>query len=202
MSVTVSVRTNFQDVAIGYRGNLGSDGVKRAAVTALNRTADGVRTAAARAVREAYGSSMSYAAVRSQITVSRRASAADLVAVVQARGRRRLPLNDFKVRQTGSGVSVRIGRRLTQIPSAFIKAKKGGVYIRAKDFKAVMYDTSPAARRKRISKTGPDFPIAQLMAPGIPLVFLRKRITAVLVTEARQRFAVEFARVLKFRSQG
>lgn len=103
---------------------------RQAAVSALNRTAQQVRTEAGRKIREKYPG-FKAAAVRRSMRINR-AQFRALQVAIESSGKR-LPLIDISARQTRKGVSVKIGNTRQTITGAFIaKMPSGhkGVFVR------------------------------------------------------------------------
>jgi hypothetical protein len=193
--LTVSVNDNLSLAAVRLAG-IRSEIKDVAIARALNRTATTVRARAARDISAELGGAIKVSQVRKAIrqTNARRDS---LRAVLQANGRRRIPLSSFRPRQTPTGVNVRIGSKVVTVPGAFI-TRSGAVRMRTPDWRASLYD-QVQRRRNRVRRGDvPDVPIAQLFAPGVPAVFVQPRILNAQERLARERFAVEFERQIRF----
>ncbi len=167
-------------------------------VKALNRAATTIRAVGARLI----------AAEMKPITVSEVKKSMQiipaikfkLVAIVRANGRKRIPLTALGAKQTKTGVTVRIGGKVYTIAHAFInKVRKGrpGVRIRADDFKAQLVN-AVKFRGKRAAHGGLDYPIAEVMAPGIPTVFVQDKIMRGMTKVAIERFSVVVEQEVKF----
>jgi hypothetical protein len=178
----------------GYRRGIG----ERAIARALNRTGTTVRAEAARLIAPQVRP-IKINEIRRAITI-RRATPANLVTVVRAGGRRRIPITALGATQNRRGVRVRIGGRSVLIPHAFIQPVRGGrdaARIRAPDFKGQLFD-QVRFRGKRVQRSGPDFPVAEIFAPGIPAAFVDREVLVALGRVARARFVVALAQELRF----
>lgn len=120
MAVGMRVTHNLGDAA-GLLRNL--DKLQRkAAISALNRTGQQVRTAANREIRKTYSFK---ARVVSQSMKLQRSQFARLEVSVISEGRRTQVI-DADARQTAKGVTVRIGKQRKLIRGAFIATMKSG----------------------------------------------------------------------------
>jgi hypothetical protein len=193
--LTVSVNDNLSLAAVRLAG-IRAEVTNTAIARALNRTATTVRASAAREISRELGGAIKVGQVRKAIRQSN-ARRDSLRAVLEANGRRRIPLSAFRPRQTATGVTFRMGSRSIQVPGAFI-TRSGAVRMRTPDWRAAMYDQ--VQRRRNRLKRGdvPDLPIAQLFAPGVPALFVQPRILNAQERLARERFAVEFERQIRF----
>lgn len=175
-------------------------GIQEGAVSrALNKTAVTVRAEAARAIVRRLGR-IKVGDVRKSIQLMR-STKATLVAKVVARGLRRIPLTSFGAVQTRTGVRVRVLGKVYTIPHAYIRARSGGrdaVRIRAQSFRAQLVNLGVTFRGHRVVSTGPDYPIAEIMVPGLPLIFVENEIQRALATVARTRFATVIAQEVRF----
>lgn len=193
--LTVSVNDNLTLAASRLAG-IASEIKDVAVARALNRTAVTVRASAAREISAELGGAIKVGQVRKAIRQTS-ARPAQLRAVLEATGRRRIALSAFRPRQTTAGVTVRMGTRSVLVPGAFI-TRSGAVRMRTPDWRAAFYD-QVQRRRKRLQRGDvPDLPIAQLFAPGVPAVFVQPRILNAQERLARERFGVEFERQLRF----
>jgi hypothetical protein len=174
-------------------------GVKeRATSRALNRTITTVRAEAAREISRELGPPFRVGTVRGSLRV-KRATRASLTAILTAGGRRNLPLGFFRARQTRTGVSARVGGRAVTIPGAFINDKYGRdvVRVRAASFKGQQFD-AVSRRNKRVQRRGPDFPVAEVLVPGIPARFIEQRVQQKMTATARTRFSTVLAQEIAF----
>jgi hypothetical protein len=148
----------------------------KAAVMALNRTADGARVDASREIRSRYR--LKVAAVNKAFSI-RKAGGDLLVVVLNVRGKP-LNLGNFDPRQTRKGVSVNIKGQRKLIPHAFI--------VRSGGFPVVMIRETPKGHipTKRL-------PIRPLTTVDIPGLFSLKTIREIVTDKARDRFNKEFA---------
>ena len=184
-------------------------------VRALNRTATTVRAVGARLIADEI-KPIKVGEVKRAISI-KFANRTTLVAVVRANGRKRIPLTALGAQQTKTGVRVRVGGKVVAIEHAFInKVRRGrlGVRIRSFDFKAQLFDAVKfRSRRNRAldyrTKRGavparrrgnPDYPIAEIMAPGVPLVFVQQKVMQGMRRVALERFATVVAQEVKFLS--
>lgn len=152
--------------------------IDAAAVRALNRTATTVRAEAVKRIRERYN--LKAAAVRKQIRINR-ARRGRLVSEVLVSGRH-IPLYDFAARQVKRGVTVRVTKQRKEVKGAFIATMPGGhvgVFVRR--------------GKSRL-------PIRELFSISLPQAFTQKQILAALRKVAAERFDIELARELKFRT--
>lgn len=191
------------DAAVQRLRALQRDVYEKVMVRALNRTATTVRSEAARLMKKEIGAGVKVGEIRKSIRIIR-ANPVTLVAIVRPSGRKRIPLTAFGARQTRAGVTVRIGGRTVRIPGAWIRQPRGwnreAVRVRAPSFKAQLY-TAIDTRRKRVPeyRGRPDFPIAEVMAPGLPTIFVQTNVMDALKRTARERFARVIAQEIKFR---
>lgn len=171
---------------------------------ALNGTAGTVRAAAAREISGALGGAIKTNQARKAVIIKPRATANSLLAVLKAVGRARLPLGEFPATQDATGVSVRIGRQRVRVPHAWLRTPRGwnrkAVRVRASSFKGQLY-TQLDVRMKRVKHGGLDYPIAEVFAPGVPVLFADEKLRATMKRIAIERFAVllrqQINRVLK-----
>lgn len=195
MKVDVRIDTDKALLALtGYREAL----TERAVVRALNRTATTVRAVGAKAIQAAL-KPIKVGAVRKSIAILA-ARRGNLVAIVRAGGAKRIPLTAFNARQTKTGVTVKVGGRSYVIPHAFLKPVRGGrlgARIRAPAFNAQMLG-AVNFRGRRAQRGGPDYPIAEIFAPGIPAYFVDAKILAAMKSVARERFGVVLAQEIAF----
>lgn len=164
---------------------------RRAIPRALNRTIDSVKGRAAREIRDRLKGIFKLADVRRRLRVSR-AMPITLTAAVTAVGAKRISLAAFKPVQTKTGVRVRFGQASALIPHAFLIRGRRGVFVRASDFRAQLYDQVDV-RRKRVVPSGSDLPISLLVAPSVPLAFIERAITAQMERTTLERFPIELA---------
>jgi len=193
--LTVSVNDNLTLAAsrlAGIRAEIKDKAIARA----LNRTATTVRANASREISRELGGAIKVGQVRKAI---RQANARrDLLrAVLTANGRRRIPLSAFRPRQTSTGVTIRMGSRSVTVPGAFI-TPSGAVRMRTPTWRGTLFNEVQRRRNRLQRGDVPDFPIAQLYAPGVPAVFVQPRILNAQERLARERFAIEFERQLRF----
>ncbi len=181
-------------------------------VKALNRTATTVRAVGSRLIA-AEMRPVKVTEVKRAISI-KFANRLSLVAVVRANGRKRIPLPAVGARQTKTGVNVTVGGKVYSIAHAFInKVRKGrlGARIRSDDFKAQLVNAVKfrAGKGNRQSagfipgrggkrKTGGDFPISEIMAPGVPVVFVQTKILQGMRSAALERFNKVIAQEVKF----
>lgn len=192
-----------KDAAVQRLKRLERDIYEKAMARALNRTAASVRAEAARRIKREIGSKYKIGELKKSIAVIR-ANTTTLVAIVRPSGRKRIPLAAFNPRQTASGVTVRLGNRTVSIPHAFIRRPRGwdreAVRIRAPAWKAqLVQDVQFRPRRSGEYRGKPDYPIAEVMAPGVPILFVQANVMAALKAHARERFATIIAQELRFR---
>lgn len=162
--------------------------IATAAARALNRAAVSTRAQAVREIRERYN--IKAGAARAQMRIER-ASRSRLTAAVVVSGRP-IPLIEFAARRVAAGVSVEVrrGRRLT-LRGRFIATMKSGhvgVFERIGKF----------GRRgnPRLEKIGEKFTV------GLPSMFTQRAVLSAIERVALQRFSVELARELRFRTGG
>jgi hypothetical protein len=169
---------------------------------ALNRTATTVRASVAREIASDLSGALKVGEVKKAIRLIR-ATRATMVAILRASGRKRIPLTAFRsFRQSKKGgVTVRVGETRYAIPQAFVRPRGGrsAALVRAASFGAQLVDALQL-RRKRVRKRGPDYPIAEIFAPGVPFLFVQGKIESLVRREAPARFAQVIAQELKFRA--
>jgi hypothetical protein len=165
------------DVAQALRANRNKQrAVNRAAVRALNRTADQVRSAGAKSIAQELG--LKQKTVRERLRVIR-ARRGDLRSVVVATGEQ-LGLIHFKARQVAAGVTVMLRGKRELKKGAFIATMPGG---------------HRGVFRRRTRKR---LPIREMWGPGIPFTMAEQHIFSALERLARKRWAVNFASDLRF----
>jgi hypothetical protein len=180
---------------------------EQAIARALNRAAVSVRAEAARQIADELGRPFTPTKVKERIAI-RRASGANLVAVVVVGGAKNLPLAVFGARGTRRGVRVRYRGQTITLPHAWMRPLRGNgrlaVTVRASEFKGQIYP-NVALRQGKGSRTAPgnrpDYPIAEILVPGIPTVFQAQRIRAAYERVARDRFRATLEQETRFRLQ-
>lgn len=159
----------------------------QAIVRALNNTAGSAKIAASRDIRAA-GYNITAKVVKQALDV-RRATAADLQAIVTATGKA-MPRIAFGARQTAAGVSYSIkgGRKIKK--GAFIALMKSGhkgVFVRKGD-------TQIGKRGKAILSRK----LVELWGPSIPTVLMNTVVRKRLEDALRERFPKELERQIRF----
>lgn len=159
----------------------------KAIVRALNNTATSAKVEASRDIRAA-GYNIKAKRVKQAIEV-RRATAADLQAIVTATGKA-IPRLAFGARQTAAGVSYSIKGGRTMKAGAFIATMKSGhtgAFMRVAGFQTGKRGT-PILNRK----------IRELWGPSIPTVLMNKVVHVRLEQALRDRFPKELERQIRF----
>lgn len=167
-----------------FRRGLDRDGrkkVNRAAASALGRVATTVRKEASLTIRQRIA--ISSAAARKAIVI-RRAGADRLTVFIEASGKP-IPLRDFQARQGKRGVTYRVTKggsrkqRQNKYGSAFIVDGIGKhVFIR-------VTDDPPGSRKANIRLA---------YGPSIPQYFVTRVVRQLMLSKARERWPIEFAR--------
>lgn len=173
-ALTFDVRADLDAVnraLAGYR-----NGARTVLRRSLNRTLTPVRATAAREV--AADLKLRVGTVRKSLAM-RRATNAVLRALVEASGRR-IPLIEFRARQTRRGVTYDLGRGRGLAEHAFVAVMRSG-------HRGVF---------RRVGKSR--LPIVELRGPSIPRVFLQQKIIAALRGQAGRTWATEVQRQLRY----
>lgn len=157
-----------------------SDGLTRAAVAALNRTAATVQGRAVREIAKDIGAKQKV--VREAVGI-RKASQSKPEAEVVARGKR-IPIYDLTARQTQKGATYRSGAGRRLIPSAFIARMRSG-----------HLGVFKRESKKRL-------PIVELFGPSIPLVFTRRKIQEALKQVIAERLPKEMESAARYFLRG
>jgi len=168
---------------------------------ALNRAAGTVRAVAAREISKDMKGYLKTNEIRKAIVIKPRATRVKLEAVVRAGGRTNVPIAVFKPRPNKRGVSVRIGGKAVQLDGAWVSQPRGwnrdAVRVRAPSWKVQRFDALER-RTKRARRGGPDYPLAEIVAPGVPALFIEDRVRRLMSTEARRRFQEVLAQELRY----
>jgi len=143
--------------------------LRRAAATALNRTADGARSVAVKDIASDLG--VRQKSVRDAVGLNR-AIPSRLEARIVARGKR-IPLSDFAAAQTKKGVTYRMRGLRKLLPNAFIARMKSG-------------------HRGVFKRRGKErLSIDERFGPSIPLIFTRKKIQQAIRAVVDERLVRE-----------
>jgi len=168
---------------------------------ALNRAAGRVRAVAAREIAKDLKGYLKTNEIRKAMVIKPRATRAKLEAIVRAGGRRNVPITAFKVRGNGRGVSARIAGKAVQIDGAWIASPKGwnrdAVRVRAQSWRVQRFDQVDR-RTRRARRGGPDYPLAEIVAPGVPELFIERRVQQLMRTEAQRRFQEVIAQEFRY----
>lgn len=168
---------------------------------ALNRTAGTVRKVAGKEIKDGLGGVLKSRYVKALMAIRPRATRSSLIAGVRALGRKYIPVGTFDPVQTYGGTYVKIGKRRVFINHAWVAHPKGwarpAVRVRSADWKGQLVD-HVVVRRKRIARGGPDNPIAEILVPGVPALFVEKRLQNVMTITARKRFPEVLAQELRY----
>jgi len=168
---------------------------------ALNRAAGTVRAVAAREIAKDLKGYLKTNEVRKAMVIRPRATRVRLEAVVRAGGRRNIPITAFKVRANGKGVSAKIAGKSVQIDGAWISSPRGwnreAVRVRSSSWQVQRFD-SVSRRTRRTAKKGADYPLAEIVAPGVPALFIEERVQKLMRTEAQRRFQTVLAQELRY----
>lgn len=163
-----------------------------AVARALNRSIATVRTQAVRAVAQDVG--LPQKSVREAMPIQQ-ATPGRLVARLEVTGKK-IPLYDFKARQTARGVTYRLPGGRNFLPSGFIATMKSGhvgVFVRGLGAK---HQKGRGSWRQRSG--WPALPIKERFGPSLPRVFGRQRITDALRTVAKDVMAKNLAHEVQF----
>lgn len=193
MSFTIKLdHTKTSGLLDQYRDQINNIAVSRA----LNKTAVTVRAEVSRSIAQDVGLPINL--VRRAIKL-KDSTPRTLLAIVRATGQKRIPIGKLGARETRRGVSFRIAGKSVEVAQAFIVEGTGRkrAVIRAVDARAQIYDKA-SGRRKRIQKTGLDYPIAELFAPGIPTAFVNRRIFELAERIANLRFPEALRQEIRF----
>lgn len=156
-------------------------------VRSLNRTADGIRVAAAREIRKVYN--LPVARIKDQIKVSR-AARGRLLAEVEASGRA-IPLHAFisRVPKRGGEITVKVLRAGGRTVVIGKRAYAG------RPFVAIM----PSGHTGIFQRVGRRaLPIKELYSISLPGAFSNEKVAATLLVIARERFRRELSSNLAF----
>lgn len=165
-------------------------GARKAIERALNKTAVTARATTARQIRDA-GYAIKIGAIKDSLSI-RRATEAELVAVLKATGRP-IPLFKYGARQTSSGVTVNVKEGRKTIPHAFIATLASG-------HQGVFLRTDKS--HKKVTRNGKTYysglPIKELFGPSIPSAFANEVVQSAVISAIRDRFPVVLRQELKF----
>jgi hypothetical protein len=176
-NLRIDVRNDFRQVAVQFELRT-TTLVNAAAVRALNRTATTVRAEASRQIRGRY--SLKAGTVRKQLRIER-ATRNRLTSAVIASGAP-IPLVEFGARQTKKGVTVKVTKTRKLVKGVFIARMKSG--------KVGVFERLGSKR----------LPIRELFSVSLPRTFTQRQILAALRKTAADRFRIELARELRFRT--
>jgi minor tail protein Z (GPZ) len=172
----------------------------KAIIRALNKTSKSARAQAAREI-VGVGYGMKIAGIKKAISI-RRATRAELTAIVQASGKP-IPLINYSARQTKAGVSVAVLNGRTTITGAFIATMPSGhkgVYLRvgsATEKRMVARGAMKITKGRKIAyKHG--LPIRQLFGPSVPNAFVNKLVQEAVIRTIRERFGVVLEQELRY----
>jgi hypothetical protein len=173
------VKVSFKGDSIKMFQSLDRMGQKApiAVMRALNRTIASANTQAVRAISADLGG-IKQSHIRDGILVVR-ATPGKLEASLNVTGKR-LPLIDFKAKQTATGVAYQLPTGRDFVPHAFIATMRSGhrgVFLRR--------------GRKRL-------PIAELRGPSLPRVFTRERILAAVRASTKSEFSKNLTHEMSF----
>jgi len=206
--IEVRIDSNINRIKLQF-GNLVQGVEDKAMVRALNRAGDQSVTAASREIRRVYNISAGFA--RKQIKVRDRARKGKLYFTIRIFSRR-IPLSEFKPRQTRRGVSISVkkgSRKL--IPRAFLARMKSGhlgVVVRAFSSAGLGRGEHAFFRfGKGSGKPGrawgeADLPIAELTTLSVPRMFLERTVRSAVSKVAVDSFNKNFEQQLRFLSGG
>lgn len=165
-------------------------GSGKALERALNKTAVTARAQSAREIRDA-GYGIKIGGIKDAITI-RRATQADLIAVVKATGNP-IPLIKYGARQTAKGVSVSVKGGRKVIAHAFIATMSSG-------HEGVFLRTDKS--HKKVTRKGKTYysglPIKELFGPSIPSAFANQVVQEAVIAAIHKRFPVVLRQELKF----
>lgn len=177
------------DIAAARRTTLlAQKEIERAAMRALDRVSTTVRRTAA----DSIGSKLALRKgdIRKQVTIARPLGRAKLVRDIVASGRP-VPLRDYQARRTKKGVTFKVARagqrKLYKAKgnAGFIVDRKGGhVFVRTEP-------DPPGPQKGRIRK---------VYGPSLPQYFVTRYLINAMRRVVAQRWPIEFAREIKFRS--
>ena len=197
--IEVRIDSNINRIKLQF-GSLVQGIEEKAMVRALNRAGDQSVTAASREIRRVYNISAGFA--RSQIKVRDRARRGRLFFTIRIFSKR-IPLSEFKPRQTRSGVtfSVKKGSRKL-IPRAFLATMKSGhvgVMVRKQSGKGrPIFRFGKGSGKPGRAWGEPDLPIAELTTLSVPRMFLERTVRSAVSRVAVNSFNRNFEQQLKF----
>lgn len=158
--LTVNVRSNTQSIVLDLM-QAGRDMRDKATVSALNKLANQVKTAASKEVRAA-GYNLKAARIKDALRITR-ATQGSLRAVVTASGKP-IQLIEYDAKQTSAGVTVKVMGSRKLIKGGFIAMMPSG-------HKGV-FVKKPGSKHKKVNKGGKaswhQLGIQQLWGPSIP----------------------------------
>lgn len=200
--ITLDVRFDAKQ-ALAELSAIGEDVRDRATVRALNRTASTVRAVAAREIGKQLRGAIKIGAIKKAIWIDR-AKRGNLVAVVTAKGRKRIPIGEFAFTRTPRGLRTRAPGVGGEILHAFTRPRGGreAVMVRAPTPKG---QTWPIVQLRRgrgsrlVPFPRPDLPISELFVPGVPARFVEASVLSAMTRAARARFAQVLDQELRFR---
>jgi len=198
--IELNVESNIDQVRLQFN-NLAWNIEEKATIRALNRAGDQSVTAANREIRRVYTISAAFA--RRQIRVVNRASKGRLYFTIRIFSRR-IPLAEFRPRQTQRGVSVAIKRGSRKlIPRAFLATMPSGhvgvfarIYGKERPDPQFRFGSGSGARKRRWGE--PDIPIGELTTLSVPRMFLERTVHAAVKRVARDSFNRNFQQQVNF----
>lgn len=154
------------------------DGVEKAAANAINRAADGAKTAAVRKAREEY--IVSAARVRDTIHINK-ASSSNMQASVTSRGRG-MALSYFRIRPSQAPVKRPQGQLFAQVKRDGGGTIKGAFVARMQSGHVGVFN--------RLGKNS--LPIVQRYGPSVPQMLGSKTVSEYVEEEAVKRLQIRF----------
>lgn len=154
--------------------------VDKAARRAINRTADTVKTHARRTISKEIGLPSKIVGQHIIVKKARKYLYAEVVGTGKG-----VPLEQFKVKETGTGLTVKALGETLEIKSGFKRKNKPGYWKRVPDL---------AKESGLVGRT----PIRRLYGPSIPSIMIREAVMRVLEEVARTVWPKNFKHEIEY----
>lgn len=180
-----------------YLSDIEKKVLPRAAATALNKTAEEVRTSTVKELSKEIGGEvgLKQTGIKRLIEILK-ASPSNLIAVLIPSGKRPKLINFIGVKQIAQGVAARIKGKRVLHQGAFIATMPSGhkgVFVRRSDTKSTRRDS-----RGRRFNVPHGLKIKELTGPSIPMYFIKGVILESMKAKAKDVWPKKFAQNLRF----
>lgn len=198
--IELNVESNINHIRLQFN-NLADNIEEKATIRALNRAGDQSVTAISREIRKVYNIGAAFA--RRQVRTVNRANRGRLYFTIRIFSKR-IPLAEFRPRQTKQGVSVMVKRGSRKlIPHAFLATMPSGhvgVFARivGKERPDPRFRFGPGSGRARRKWGDPDIPIGELTTLSIPRMFLEHTVHAAVRRVATDSFNRNFTQQVNY----